>query len=459
MSTPPPPADDPRVLEARAHAARHRIADAERVYRDILATSPDTPEALNFIAMCALARGELADAQRQLERAAELNPAEPEIWKNVGIVWLAQHDAPGALHAFDHALELEPAHLVARLYRGAALEALGRGHDAAIAYFGALTAAQARGQWRDDDTTPPGLRRLVKQAVQFVAAENRQTFMGWLQPLRDRYGAASMVRIERGLEIYLGNRPANYPDPRQYCKFFYVPGLRTTPYYERELFPWHAGLEQHTDDIRAELRAVLAHPAGVQPFLGTNDNALLKEQKLLDGTRGPAEWNSFFFHRHGELFEQNSSRCPRTTAVLATLPLVHIRGHAPEVLFSILTPGSHILKHHGVTNTRLVTHLPLIIPQDCAISVGGIEHAWQEGHCVTFDDTFEHEAWNRSASVRAVMILDSWHPDLTPAEREAVTLLVGGIGDFNAAAKSGQGREPASSGSPSAARSGSISAP
>jgi aspartate beta-hydroxylase len=37
--------------------------------------------------------------------------------------------------------------------------------------------------------------------------------------------------------------------------------------------------------------------------------------------------------------------------------------------------------------------------------------------------------------VRAVMILDSWHPDLSEAEREAVALLVGGIGDFNAAAK------------------------
>jgi aspartate beta-hydroxylase len=117
------------------------------------------------------------------------------------------------------------------------------------------------------------------------------------------------------------------------------------------------------------------------------------------------------------------------------LPLVHIRGHAPEVLFSILTPGSHILKHHGVTNTRLVTHLPLMIPEDCAINVGGVEHAWQEGRCVTFDDTFEHEAWNKSDKVRAVMILDSWHPDLTEAERDAIALLVGGIGDFNQAAK------------------------
>ncbi|TAN07806.1 MAG: tetratricopeptide repeat protein [Rhodanobacteraceae bacterium] len=424
-----------RINLARAHAAQHRIPEAEAAYLEILKDEPDAPEALNFVGMCALARGEFARAEDYLKRAAEQNPTEPDIWKNVGIVQLAQHHGEDALDAFDRALGLEPMHFAARLHRGAALEQLERIDEATAAYFGALAAAQGRGKWRNDMTTPPGLRSAVRHAIAFVDTHRKRIFMELLQPLRDKYGQASLARIEQGLEIYLGEREPDYPDPRQYCKFFYVPGLTTTPYYPRERFPWYAQLEAHTDAIREELRAVLAQPIGIEPFLGTNDNARLKEQGLLDGTRGKAEWNSFFFHRHGELFEQNAQRCPRTVEVLNKLPLVHIRGHAPEVLFSILTPGSHILKHHGVTNTRLVTHLPLIIPEDCAISVGGIEHAWQEGRCVTFDDTFEHEAWNRSDKLRAVMILDAWHPDLTEAERAAVALLVGGIGDFNQAAR------------------------
>lgn len=435
MDTETARADEARINLARAHATQQRIGEAEAVYRDILKTAPDTPEALNFVAMCALARGELAAAQHDLEHAARLNPVEPEIWKNLGIVHLAQRRADDALDAFDRALGLEPMHFAARLHRGAALEQLVRIDDATVAYFGALVTAQNRGMWRNDMTTPPGLRAAVKHAIAFVSQHRKRIFMDQLQPLRDKHGADALTRVVQGLEIYLGDRPANYPDARQFCKFFYVPGLRATPFYERALFPWHAELEQHTDTIREELRGVLDQPVGVQPFLGTNDNALLKEQSLLAGTRGEAQWNSFFFHRHGEVFEQNARRCPRTTEILSSLPLVHIRGHAPEVLFSILTPGSHILKHHGVTNTRLVTHLPLIIPEDCAISVGGVEHAWQEGRCVTFDDTFEHEAWNRSDKVRAVMILDSWHPDLTEAEREAIAFLVGAIGDFNQAAK------------------------
>jgi aspartate beta-hydroxylase len=50
---------------------------------------------------------------------------------------------------------------------------------------------------------------------------------------------------------------------------------------------------------------------------------------------------------------------------------------------------------------------------------------------VTFDDTFEHEAWNRSDQTRVVLILDCWNPHLTAVEREAVAAMVETIGDFN----------------------------
>src|SRR5690242_21540363 len=201
-----------RINQARAHAAQHRIAEAEAVYRDILKDAPETPEALNFVAMCALARGDFAAAQHDLERAARVNPTEPEIWKNLGIVQLAQRHGGEALDAFDRALGLEPMHFAARLHRGAALEQLGRVDDATTAYFGALSAAQSRGKWRNDMTTPPGLRPAVKHAIAFVNLHRKRLFMELMQPLRDKYGAGALTRVEQGLEIYLEERPANYPD-------------------------------------------------------------------------------------------------------------------------------------------------------------------------------------------------------------------------------------------------------
>jgi aspartate beta-hydroxylase len=81
-----------------------------------------------------------------------------------------------------------------------------------------------------------------------------------------------------------------------------------------------------------------------------------------------------------------------------------------------------------VTNTRLVGHLPLIVPEDCALVVGGEEHVWQEGRVVVFDDTYEHEAWNRSAKIRVVLIFDIWNPYLTEVERLAVAELMARMG-------------------------------
>ena len=110
-----------------------------------------------------------------------------------------------------------------------------------------------------------------------------------------------------------------------------------------------------------------------------------------------------------------------------------MREHAPEVLFSVFTAGTHLLPHRGVTNTRVVGHLPLLVPDDCALSVGGEIHVWQEGRVVVFDDTYEHEAWNRSPEMRVVLIFDLWNPFLTEAEREAVTDVVAAIGDLREA--------------------------
>lgn len=431
MNTQVVQADEAAINRARAHAAQHRIGEAEAAYREILKTAPDTPEALNFVAMCELSRGEFAAAQARLEHASQLNPEEPEIWKNIGIVHLAQHQSGEALDAFDRALGMEPMHFASRLHKGAALEQMGRVDDATVAYFGAIAAAQGHGKWRNDVTTPPGLRAAVRHAIQFVDANRKRIFMEALQPLRDQYGQGSLARIEKGLEIYLGEREPEYPDPRQFCKFFYVPGIEHRTYYPRERFPWYEELEAQTDVIREEFLEVMKQPIGFEPFLGTNDNKVLKEQNLLDGTRGHAEWNSFFFYRHGDAFEGNQKRCPKTMAAVAKTTILFIREHSPEALYSVLTPGGHILKHHGVTNTRLVTHLSLIMPGDSAISVGGEDHSWEEGRCVTFDDTFEHESWNRSDKVRVNLMFDVWHPDLTEAERAAMTLLVGTIGDFN----------------------------
>jgi aspartate beta-hydroxylase len=152
------------------------------------------------------------------------------------------------------------------------------------------------------------------------------------------------------------------------------------------------------------------------------------ERVNLQGIDAVPSWNGYYFYRHGVRRADNCAACPATAAAIDAVPLSRVPEHGPEVLYSVFTPGTHLLPHRGVTNARLVAHLPLIVPEECALRVGGELHHWQEGRVVVFDDTYEHEAWNRSTRNRVVMIFDIWNPYLTEVERLAIAELIPQMG-------------------------------
>ncbi|RDJ00546.1 tetratricopeptide repeat protein [Dyella solisilvae] len=407
---------------------------AEQYFAQLLEVAPDDVEALQFLASRHFQRGDASRAMAMLQAAAKAHPDNANTLHQLGATQMAAGDLPGAAASLRRCLDRAPDHFVARLRLGNVLEQLGDTHGALLAYFGAVNTAQSQGRWMSDATTAAGLQEAVKHAMRFIDAGRHRTFDAVLEPLRQRYGRSELARVEQCLAIYLGAQPANLPDPRQKPKFLYFPGVPSQAYYPTSRFPWQAELEAATDMVREELRAVLAENDTLQPFLGEQSTEQLEGYLGASGSTAAA-WDAYFFYRHGERFDEHHARCPRTSALIDSLPLVRIADHGPEILFSVLRPGTHILPHRGVTNTRLVTHLPLIVPPDCAINVGGELHEWKEGRCVTFDDTFEHEAWNRSDATRVIVLMDSWNPDLTEVERVAVTDLVEAIGVFNRASE------------------------
>jgi len=422
------------VQQARHHLetgnAAQALADAEQG----LAAHP-RDHALQLVAAQGLmALGRFADAATRLEGLTAATPETGEPWMRLGACRLHLGDTPGAVAALERGLAWAPESFIARLQLAEGLQGLGRTDDALVHFFRAVTSAQAKGRWLNEQTTAPDLRDRVRQAMAIIDAGRHALFFETIAPLIEQYGTADLQRVVQALEGYLGLRPAESPDPRQRPTFLHVPDLQPVPYFDRALFPWYAALEQAEDAIRAELQQVLSARAGLQPFLDFSGGA--RKGDFLESTQDPdaAAWDAYFFYRHGEVFADHLAACPATAAALAQVPLTRIEGHAPEVLFSLLSPGTVIKPHHGVTNSRVVTHLPLIVPPDCALEVGGVEHAWTEGRCVTFDDTFLHAAWNRSDRLRVVMILDTWHPRLSEVEVRALKRLVETIGDFNARA-------------------------
>ncbi|MHC1480912.1 aspartyl/asparaginyl beta-hydroxylase domain-containing protein [Frateuria aurantia] len=356
--------------------------------------------------------------------------------------WRQLGNAEAERRSLESLLAVQPDAFLAQFRLAQLLEEAGDRDTALRRYFAAIYHAQSQGRWLDDATTAPVMQADVKRAMAFVDQGRLDLFMGVLEPLRQRYGKDALSRVEQGLYMYLGLAPTVYADPRQQPTFFYVPGLPTMPYPDRALFPWLEVLEQQTDAIRSEMLATRAEPdSPYRPFLGQTAEQL--PEGLLAGTRGTPAWDAYFLYRHGQALASHHQACPATVAALAQTPLVQIRDHAPEICFSVLTAGSHILPHRGVTNTRLTAHLPLLVPPDCALVAGGETHVWKEGRAMVFDDTFEHEAWNRSDQLRVILLMDTWNPWLRPEEQAAVRDLVEAIGDFALASGTRSGFEVA----------------
>jgi aspartate beta-hydroxylase len=433
-----PPHANPASCREKARAAwqRGELEAAGQAFLHLLESLPDDVEALQFVADRELKRGNIHQSIKLLMAAQRAQPQNAAVLHRLGELQMLAGDLAAAIENLRHSLQLAPGMFVANLRLGVALEQRGHRHEALLAYLRAIDTAQTQGRWLSDATTASGLRDAVKHATRFVAAGRRELFDTIIEPLRQRYGRSELARVDACLAIYLGEHAAILPDARQRPKFLYFPGVPSQTFYPRERFPAHARLEAAVEVIRHELRCVLSQARDeLVPFLGaTSSEAVAAQLLAASGTQEPA-WDAFFFYRHGVRHDAQCARCPRTSELLDSMPLVRVREHAPETLYSVLRAGTHILPHRGVTNTRLVTHLPLIVPPDCGLRVGGETHLWQSGRCVTFDDTFEHEAWNHSDRDRVVLILDSWNPDLSNVEQAAVADLVAAIGDFNNASK------------------------
>ena len=142
---------------------------------------------------------------------------------------------------------------------------------------------------------------------------------------------------------------------------------------------------------------------------------------------GNADWGAFYLWRDGEPVEDNLALFPKTRAALQPVPFAKVEGMSPNVLFSRLRPGAAIPPHNGFVNTRLICHLPLIVPEGCGFRVGSQTRPWVEGELMVFDDSIEHEAWNRSDRERVVLLFEIWRPELSEEERALVAALLAAI--------------------------------
>jgi len=190
-------------------------------------------------------------------------------------------------------------------------------------------------------------------------------------------------------------------------------GLRAQPFWERGVFEWLRPFEEHFEEIRSELLA-LRSQRGFQPLKIPNwasKKAVASPDGAGSVSHDVGDWNVYYLILHEVPFPENCARCPVTTRLLKALPRSY-----QHAFFSALTPGTHIIKHHGPTNKKLRIHLPLVGAAGSELRVAEQHVLNREGECMVFDDSFEHEAWHRGADTRVVLVFDVWHPDLSDKE-------------------------------------------
>lgn len=354
----------------------------------------------------ALRRRDPRTAQAHLHRAAE---AGTNVWLALAEACRQLGDGVGEEAAIDGLLAREMRHLQALLIKGN-LRARAKDDRAALAFYQtALNVAAYMGD------VPTMLRPQLEQAQAFITGSHARLEQHLREQLALSGFAAPGGRVGQALDLLLGKTELFLQQP----SMFYFPGLPQRQFFERDEFDWLPALEATVPDMLAELSAVLADERDFDPYVMTDPARPRPNNHLLDDP----SWGAYYLIKNGSVVPEHSTLCPRTVAALAAAPLPMIRRRSPMALYSLLKPGTHIRPHCGMINTRLICHIPLMVPEGCALRVGNETRAWQQGQALIFDDSIEHEAWNRSSHKRIILLFEIWRPELSASERAALTAI------------------------------------
>ena len=405
--------DEAGILLAAAQRARSagRPADEDELLIRAAALFPEDPRVSNAQGMQALNRRQWSVAKSFFETAIKADPHETALWMNRATACRAASDDEGERNSLEAVLKIDRRHVMAQFRLSELLERTGRRTEAVQGWSHVVQLLEGM----ENPTT----------AIQSMLAKARAALIDHNAEIADKIEAAlagdiaalgaEERRFRACVDHSLGRRRI-YPN---ICAGLHYPFLPADEFFARSQFPWFAALEACTDAIRNEALSVLGAPNDlIRPYVRMEDGSPETKWSSLDGS---LDWTACFLWEYGVRNDAVCDLCPETAKALEEVPQTHIPGKAPSAFFSLLRPGAHIPPHTGVTNSRAIIHLPLIVPEKCGFRVGGEIREWREGEAFAFDDTIEHEAWNHSQLPRIVLIFDVWNPHLTVEEQKLLS--------------------------------------
>lgn len=389
------------------------VGRAMAIWQDILRRSPEHLPSLQALAQHALMSRQFDLAQQCLERLTQLDSGNIQPWIQLAMLFRATARPEREEQALFHALRIAPRDLMALLMKASLLERKGLMHEAAQTHRAALAVASPA------DHQSESLRPLLEKAKRSSLAYGQamaEAIDAEMAIASAAFQGRDLDRFRLSLDLMLGRKQRYESQPIGY----FFPQLLPREFFDRQRFPWLDGIEAAASQIRDEFLVVLAAEHGFVPYLNYADDQPLDQWAELNNS---LQWSACHLLKDGLPVPENTERCPRTMASLRLAPQPEQLGRTPVAMFSLLKPRTRIPPHVGVSNARLVTHLPLIVPPNCGFRVGNTTRQWEFGKAWVFDDSIEHEAWNDSGELRVVLIFDIWHPDLSEPERRMISAL------------------------------------
>lgn len=254
--------------------------------------------------------------------------------------------------------------------------------------------------------------------INLIGSLERNEPSGWYDDVHQI--AASAVKT--GIWYNMWQRPPHF-----------VPSLPSKPWHDAKDFQMCQALEENFSTIREEYNAYIQRlvnrkdwdDSDKTPGLG---NVGARQGALHDGgLKKSGQWKEVPLFTNCTIQREYAELFPESVRILQT----HCRDATGlafcgggDVIFSVLTPGTRLRAHCGPSNARLTCHLGINVPrtleQGCRIRVAGeAPRGWEEGRCLVFDDSFEHEVFYEKGTSshepypgdRVILLLNFWHPD------------------------------------------------
>ncbi len=261
----------------------------------------------------------------------------------------------------------------------------------------------------------PGLHPLLDRAARFCAEAQARFTAHLTAALADTdLQSTGSPALRHAIDLLHGQSDLYLQQPTM----FYYPGLPQRAFYERDEFDWVAAIEAQAEQLRDEYLEVIAAEQPFAPYVQRSETRPASSSNLLEDP----SWGAAYLWQEGEQTAL-ADKCPATIGALGRAPQPYIAARSPMALYSRLRPGTHIAPHHGLLNTRLICHLPLVAPENCGLRVGAETREWRFGEMLIFDDSFEHEAWNRGSQDRTILLFEIWRPEIPLTDRAVLARL------------------------------------